>query len=68
MKVLRVVCSHYNDPITSLSGPSALNDIKFGLGDIKFGLEVMNEFSDLEGSAVVASLEEMSITADALKG
>lgn len=47
---------------------SALNDIKFGLGDIKFGLEVMNEFSDLEGSAVVASLEEMSITADALKG
>lgn len=32
------------------------------LNDIKFGLEVMNDFSHMPGSAVVAKPEEMSIT------
>lgn len=51
-----------------VSGPSALNDIKVWLGDIKFGFGVMNEFSDMSGSAVVAKPGEMSAAAAACKG
>lgn len=36
--------------------------------DIKFGFGRPNEFPDMQGSAAVAELEEMSITADASKG
>lgn len=46
----------------------ALNDIKFGLGDIKFAFEVMNDFLHMQGWAVVAKPEEMNVTADASKG